>query len=83
MHDDKYLKLYGLSRRHGETLGALFQSASESASPPRWVFSPANRAALASLVRAGLVSEKARLTLAGLAVAASLPLARCRGLEAA
>lgn len=84
MHDDKCLKLYGLSRKQAEALAALFQAASAGKSPPRWVFAPARRAALVTLVRAGLVSDKARLTLSGLAVAASLPaLNRSRWLEAA
>ena len=84
MHKDKYLKLYGLSRRHGATLRALFQAGSESSPLPPWVRSPVNRAVLAGLMRAGLVSDQVRLTLAGLAVAASLPALKRRGwLEAA
>lgn len=73
MHDDKYLKLYGLSREQGRTLSALFQAASAGRPTPGWVTSVANRPALAALMCAGLVSDQLRLTLPGLAVAASLP----------
>jgi hypothetical protein len=83
MHDDKHLKLYGLSRRQAATLAALFQAVSAGELPPRWVSAAANRPALTALARAGLVSQ-ARLTLSGLAVAVSLPtLRRCRWPEAA
>jgi len=84
MHDDKYLKSYGLSRDQGEVLRALFQAGCASTEPPSWLRSPARRTACAALVRAGLLSEPGRLTLAGLAVAASLPaLGRCRWRDAA
>lgn len=84
MHDHKYLKLYGLSRRQGATLAALFEAASSSQKPPRWVFAADNQSALHALSRAGLVSDEARLTLPGLAVAVSLPtLERSRWHEAA
>ena len=84
MHDDKYSKLYGLSQAQAEILRALFQAGCTSTEPPAWVRSPARQPARAALVRAGLLSEPARLTLAGLAVAASLPaLERCRWRDAA
>lgn len=73
MQYDKYLKLYGLSRRQAATLRALFQAASAGKPSPRWVFAPANQAAFAALIGAGLLTERARLTFAGLAVTASLP----------
>lgn len=84
MHDDKHLKLYGLTRRQGATLAALFEAGSAGKPAPAWLYAPANRTALVGLVQAALVSDQGRLTLAGLAVAASLPtLERCRWLEAA
>jgi len=84
MHDDKYLKLYGLSPEQAAILRALFQAGCASTQPPTWVGSPRKQSARAALVRAGLLSEPGRLTLAGLAVAASLPaLERCRWRTAA
>lgn len=84
MHDDKYSKLYGLSQEQGEVLRALFQAGCASTEPPAWVHCAATQPVRAALVRAGLLSDVGRLTLAGLAVAASLPaLVRCRWRDAA
>ena len=84
MHDDNYSKLYGLSQAQGEVLRALFQAGCASTKPPAWLCSSASQSVQVALVRAGLLSEPGRLTLAGLAVAASLPaLERRRWCDAA
>lgn len=67
-----------LSQNEARTLRAIFESGLASCNLPGWVVAAVNAPTLARLYRLGLVGEQGRLTMSGLALAASLPRAKAR-----